>query len=108
MFNELVTALKATGIPFAEYAWDVRPKVNYGTIAIDGAGQHSHADNHTIDQAIEGTVDLFTYDNDRSVIDLVQNVLDTFDGCAWYLESVQYESDTRLIHWEWVFQLEAI
>ena len=25
-------------------------------------------------------------------------------GASWYLNSVQYESDTGLIHYEWVWQ----
>lgn len=108
MYNELVTALKATGIPFAEFAWDRRPNVNYGVVAIDGAGQHEHGDNVTTNQAIEGTVDLFTYGNDRAEVSTIQSVFDGFEGCSWYLESVQFESDTQLIHWEWVFQLEAM
>ena len=107
MYDNLVIALKASGIPFAEYAWDIRPKVNYGVVAIDGAGRHAAADNHVEHQAVEGTVDLFTYTNDRQDVDTIQQVLNDFDGLTWYLESVQYESDPRLIHWEWVFQLEA-
>ncbi len=108
MFDDLVTALKATEIPFAEYAWDKRPKVNYGVVSIDGAGKHAAADNKVEHQALEGTVDLFTYDNDRTDVETIQSVLNDFEGCAWYLESTQYESDTRLIHWEWVFQLEEL
>ena len=108
MFDDLLTALKATGIPFAEYAWDQRPKVNYGVIAIDGAGESMAADNRIVNQSIEGTIDLFTYNNDRDGVDQIQSVLNDFAGCAWYLESVQYENDSRMIHWEWVFQLEEI
>ena len=25
--------------------------------------------------------------------------------CAWYLNSVQYEEDTKLIHYEWYFEV---
>lgn len=108
MFDDLVTALKATGIPFAEYAWDQRPKVNYGTVAIDGAGESLAADNRIENQPIEGTIDLYTYDNDREGVELIQGVLNDMEGCAWYLESVQYENDSRMIHWEWIFQLEGL
>lgn len=108
MFDDLVTALKATGISIAENAWDQRPAGNYGVIAIDGAGQTVAADNRIQLQSIEGTVDLFTTTNDRTDMAKIQKVLNDTDGCAWYLSSVQYEQETHLIHWEWVFQLEAI
>ena len=26
-------------------------------------------------------------------------------GAAWYLNSVQYEEDTGLTHWEWVWEV---
>ena len=107
MYSELVYALKATGIPFAEFAWDSRPDSDYGVIAPDGEASSLQADQHKENQAPQGTVDLFTYSNDRALMETVQTVLNTFDGCAWYLNSVQYEDSTRLIHWEWVFSLET-
>ena len=108
MIDQLIEALKDTGIPFAEYAWDQRPKTNYGVISIEGAGDTLGADNRIECQAIAGTVDLFTYNNDRTAVGTIQETLDAFEGCAWYLNSVQYEDDARLIHWEWVFQLEVM
>lgn len=37
----------------------------------------------------------------------IQAALNGLSGCAWYLNSIQYEEDTRLLHWEWVFTLES-
>ena len=45
--------------------------------------------------------------NDRTQVDTVQTVLNTAEGCTWYLNSIQYEDDTRLIHWEWVWTLDG-
>lgn len=106
MYDELVNALKLTGIPFAEYAWDTRPDGAFGVIAIDGEADSLQADDHMVNQAPQGTVDLFTPDSDRDQMALIQETLNSFDGCAWYLNSVQYEDETRLLHWEWVFSLE--
>lgn len=106
MYNELITALRQLRIPLAEYAWDVRPDTDYLVIGIDTEANSLQADSHKVNQAPQGTVDLFTKSNDRDLMQRVQNVLNTFDGCAWYLNSVQYEDDTRLLHWEWVFSLE--
>lgn len=108
MYETLLSALRATGIPFEEYAYDQRPDTDYGIIAIDGAGEVVAADNHIQEQAIEGTIDLFTHSNDRAHVATIQGILDGMEGCAFYLSSVQYEQETRLIHWEWVFQLEAM
>ena len=106
MYTDLIEALRQRGIPLAECAWDVRPDTDYLVIAIDDEANSLHSDNHKENQAPQGTVDLFTVTNDRSTMLRVQNVLNTFDGCAWHLNSVQYEDDTRLLHWEWVFSLE--
>lgn len=106
MYDELVAALQLTGIPFAEYAWDTRPDGAFGVIAIDGEADSLQADDHMVNQAPQGTVDLYTPDSDRDRMALIQETLNGFDGCAWYLNSVQYEDETRLLHWEWVFSLE--
>lgn len=107
MYDELIAALRATGIPLAEYAWDSRPDADYLVIAIDGEAASLEADGQKVNQSPQGTVDLFTASNDRQAMQTVQAALDALDGCAWYLNSVQYEDDTRLLHWEWVFSLET-
>ena len=107
MYEKLVEALRQLNIPVAEYAWDVRPDTDYLVIAIDGEANSLEANNQKVNQSPQGTVDLFTYRNDREIMLSVQNALDTFDGCGWYLNFVQYEDDTRLLHWEWVFSLET-
>lgn len=106
MYADLIEALRQTGLPIAEFAWDVRPDTDYLVIDIDSEANSLEADGQKVNQAPQGTVDLYTKSNDRAVMLSVQNVLNAFDGCAWYLNSVQYEEDTRLLHWEWVFSLE--
>lgn len=108
MYEKLLRALKGTGIPFAEVAWDQRPARDYGVIAIDGAGDSLGADMEIVCQAIEGSIDLYTYGNDRTHVATIQGVLNGMDGCAWYLNSIQYEQENRIIHWEWIFQLETM
>lgn len=106
LYQQLIEALQASGIPFAEVSWDQRPDTNYGVIAIDGAADTLAADQQIVNQAPQGTVDLYTRSNDRADMQTVQDILNGFDGCAWYLNSMQYEDNERLIHWEWVFSLE--
>ena len=107
MYETLLTNLRTLEIPLAEYAWDVRPSEDYLVIAIDGEAASLQADGQKINQAPQGTIDLFSSSNDRTKMLAVQSVLNLLDGCAWYLNSVQYEDDTRLLHWEWVFSLET-
>lgn len=102
----LTTALASANVPLAEYAWDTRPEGNFAVIGLDGAAGTLGANGHIENQAPEGTVDLFLTDGDRTIPHVIQSVLNQTDGCAWRLESLQYEPDARLLHWEWVFQLE--
>lgn len=107
LYEALLEALNGTGIPVAEYAWDTRPDGNYITVAIDGEANSLQADGHKENQSPQGTVDLYTGSADREAMQSVQAALNGLDGCAWYLNSTQYEDDTRLLHWEWVFSLET-
>ena len=107
MYDQLVEALRQLNLPLAEYAWDVRPDTDYLVIAPDTEASSLQADNQKVCQSPQGTIDLFSFGNDRVIMQSVQDVLNGFDGCAWYFNSVQYEDDTRLLHWEWVFSLET-
>ena len=75
-------------------------------IDIDGQADAMWADNRMKTQAIEGTVDLFTSGSGEETAKSIQTALDAC-GVSWSLNSVQYEEETGLRHWEWLFQLEA-
>jgi len=54
------------------------------------------------EQGITGTVDYYTKDEFDANVDKVQTALNSV--CSnWQINSVQYEDDTKLIHYEWVF-----
>ena len=61
------------------------------------------ADNVHAERCFEGTVDLFTREEGDDLIKAVPSALEGV-GAAYYLNSVQYEEDTGLIHFEWVWQ----
>lgn len=105
MYDRLIEHLKKTGIPFVEAAWSKAPKTDYGVYALDGAADTVWGDNRMIHQAMEGTVDLFTHGPGMEQAKDIQTALEAA-GVSWLLNSVQFEEDTRLTHWEWVFQLE--
>lgn len=65
-----------------------------------GEDNSFHSDNYKTEQAIRGTVDYYTKEEFDPNADVIQSVLTNL-GAAWSLESVQYEEDTKLIHFEW-------
>lgn len=61
------------------------------------------ADNTHVERIYQGTVDLYTKTEDDPLMEHVPEVLESIEA-AWYLNSVQYEDDTGLIHYEWVWE----
>lgn len=63
-----------------------------------------HADNCVAEQSPRGTLDYFAHDEFDPMVDSIQDKLQEL-GIAWGLNSVQYEEDTDLIHYEWVWEV---
>lgn len=103
MLKELEKTLRATGIPFAHYAWDHAPASDYGVWAEDSA-RAVWSDGKISEQSVQGTIDLFTKDDSQTPKATIQSALNSLD-ISWYLNSIQYESDTGFIHYEWVFEV---
>lgn len=70
--------------------------------AESGEENSFHAGNHKQEQRIIGTVDLFTRTEFDPLCDQVQEALEAL-GLTWNLESVQFEDETNLIHYEWTW-----
>lgn len=79
-------------------------KGNYIVWAEDGQSESIWADNQMINQAITGTVDYFTKIENDPKVDAIQTALGAI-GLSYKLNSVQYEKDTKYIHYEWVWDL---
>lgn len=62
------------------------------------------ADNKHVEAGYEGTIDLFTRDEDDPLMTAVPALLNGLP-IGWYQNSVQHEEDTGLIHYEWVWRL---
>ena len=103
--GDLVTALTNTGLSFAHYGWSKAPSGDYGVYAEDGANDLIAGNVHT-ERIIEGTVDYFTRDDGLACKALIEAALNGC-GCAWYLNSIQFEDDSGFIHLEWVFQTQG-
>ena len=81
-----------------------KPPSKYIVWAEDGAGDTVFANGRLQNQAITGTVDLYTDDpEDTTIFQGVQAALDQV--CAWRLNSIQYEDETGLTHYEWVWEI---
>lgn len=78
----------------------------YITWAEDGQGDSLHSNNTMTAQAITGAVHLFTRAEYDPLFDKIQKVL-RLRQIPYRLNSVQYERDTGLIHYEWVWEVAA-
>ena len=98
--TRITTALDQTGLKFKHYAWSPAPASEYGTYQEDGADDFIGDGLHG-EKGITGTIDYFTRKDDGSVQKTIEDALEGV--CAWRLNSIQYENDTGLIHYEWEF-----
>ena len=101
--DELKTALTGTGYKFAHYGWSKAPAGDYGVYAEDGANDLI-AENVHVEKVLQGTVDYFTRDDSGEPKQTIEAALDSVP-VAYYLNSIQFESDTGFIHYEWVFEV---
>lgn len=102
-FADLLSELASTGIPFAAFAWGTPPDAeSWGVLSID-SGIALTGDNTHAEDLLEGTIDLYTRVLRADAFNAISAKLRTLD-LAYRLNSVQYESDTRLLHYEWVWQ----
>lgn len=74
--------------------------------AEDGQADSQWADGKMVGQTLTGTIDLFTKNlNGEPLFEAIQNALN--GACSWRLNSVQYEPDTKILHYEWVWKVTA-
>ena len=69
----------------------------------DGDNDLAADDGHA-EHAISGTVDLYTKVENEPLKDLIPAELEQI-GAAYYFNSFQYETETGLLHFEWVFEV---
>lgn len=77
---------------------------DYIVWAESGEGDSLSLDNRIDAQVITGTIDFFTKTEYSSVIDDIQEALDNAN-ISFSLNSVQFEEETRQIHYEWIFEV---
>lgn len=62
------------------------------------------ADDHHAERAVTGTVDLYTKQENDPLKDSIEQALEDA-GASWYFNSFQYETETGLLHFEWVWEV---
>lgn len=97
--DRIKTALESTPFPFAHFGWRTEPAGDYGVYAEESAGTLI-ADDRNAESFLTGYIDLFTRTADDTPRILVENALRSA-GVLFWLDSVQFENDTRFVHYEW-------
>lgn len=85
-----------------------RPKSvtdRYAVWQEEGEGESFYANNGRAETRIAGTLDYFTQTEFDSAVDEIQQKLQGAEGCSWRMESVQFEEETGLIHYEWAWEI---
>ena len=105
--TSLNAKLKNIGVLFGDvlgrtyhYRKSDRAKLPYAVWMEGGEDDSLCTDEGKGEQAIAGTLDFYTKTEFDSCVDGFQNVLNA-NMARWSLNSVQYEDETGLIHYEW-------
>ena len=120
-YTSLVTAMKGLTqasavtsepdktLPVAEDEWDTRPdSVSYGEIQLEFEAESLDGDNLKKDRAFEGSMDLYSrMRSGDGWPNLIEKTLEEHCESCWRLNYHGYETNTSLVHWEWVFQIEG-
>lgn len=101
--KELKDSLVALGAPVYRYHAPANTSPEYIVWAEDGRADFEADDRHA-ERVAEGTIDLYTHDEDSALPQGIEQVLED-TAAAWYYSSTQYEEETGLIHREWVWQV---
>lgn len=120
-YTALVTAMKAltkppittseaaVTLPVAEDEWRTRPNADsWGIISLDFEVSALTGDDRKVAEAYEGSVDLYSYKRDGEGWPAeIRRTLTEHCGSCWGLSYHGQESESKLFHWEWYFQVEG-
>ena len=79
-----------------------KPAESYIVWAEDREAESMESENRKAEQQIHGTIDYFTRTEFDVKVDQIQEALNAY-GIGFRINSVQYEDETNLIHYEWEF-----
>lgn len=100
------TAL-AGAVPNTYHYWRPQMQEPFCVWAEDGEGSNHWSDNAKGEQSISGYVDYYTRTEYDPAIDAIQDVMKgiTAFPFGWSLYTVDFEDDTNLIHYQWLWSM---
>ena len=101
MLETLQAALAALTERCYHYVSEPNAEPSYVVWAEDGDNDLA-ANNIHGERSYIGTIDLYTKIESDPLLASIPQALEQI-GASYYLNSVQYEEETGLIHYEWVF-----
>jgi hypothetical protein len=104
--NNLKDLLLTIGKPLFRY-FATGQTGSYMVWGEDSHGDTIYADDGKSERATSGTLDYFTKVEDDPVVKQIEDALDSDDGIAWNLISIQYEQDTGYIHYVWAWEVDG-
>ena len=102
-FCGAIAALDMPGVTIRHY-WRSGLKAPFFVWAETGDGGDRWADNRRKYRNVGGTADYFTSKEFDPNVDKIESVFDDF-GCSWSLDTVNFEEDTNLIHYSWIWSV---
>lgn len=102
-FRTSVAALDMPGVTIRHY-WRSGLKAPFFIWAETGDGGDRWTDNRRKYRNVGGTADYFTSTELDPNVDTIESMFDEL-GCSWALETVDFEEDTNMIHYSWIWSV---
>lgn len=102
--NQIKEVLLALGKPVYHFRAPQNTAAGYIVYGEDSQDAPLYADGKLCAQVLQGTIDYYTRDGEDVMADVIQKALNDA-GISFWLNSVQYEYETNLVHFEWVWEV---
>ena len=102
--KQIKDILLTLGKPVYHFRAPQNTAAPYFVYGEDSQDASLYADGVMCTQVLQGTIDYYTQDGEDLTVDETQSALNSA-GISFWLNSVQYEDDTNLVHHEWVWEV---
>lgn len=102
--NQIKDVLLPLGKPVYHFRAPQNTAAPYFVYGEDAQDTSFYADDRLRSQALQGTIDYFTLNGEDEAVDELQKALNAAEIKFW-LNSVQYEDETNLVHYEWLWEV---
>lgn len=101
--NSLKEALKTLTTSLYLYTAPANKTLPYIVYGADGANDLTAGNVHA-ETVTQGYIDLYTKNPSDTLISGIPAKLEAV-GASYYLNSIQFEDETGLLHYEWIFEV---